>query len=137
MRTYMLDTDICSYIMRKEAAVHRRLLEELRAGSKIVISATTYSELLFGAKMPKTPKRWLDALDTFLANCVDGVLPVNAAVVERAAEIQYELRKKGEPIGINDVTIAAHAITENCICVTNNTREYGRVPGLVLENWAQ
>ena len=68
MRTYMLDTDICSYIMRKEAAVHRRLLEELRAGSKIVISATTYSELLFGAKMPKTPKRWLDALDIFLAN---------------------------------------------------------------------
>ena len=135
MSSYMLDTNICSYIMRKDVSVIYRMAEKVRAGSKIVISAMSYSELLFGAKMPKAPKRWLDALDKFVPG-LDGILPVDAKVIEKGADIQYELRKKGKQIGVNDAIIAAHAITANCICVTNNTREFARVPGLVLENWA-
>ena len=130
----MLDTNICSYIMRKEEDVLRRLAEEVSAGSRVVISAAAYSELLFGAKMPKAPKRWLDALDK-LMDCIDDILPVDAKVIEKGSDIQYELRKKGKQIGVNDAIIAAHAIISQCICVTNNTREFARVPDLALENW--
>ena len=135
MKSYMLDTNICSYIMREDGASYRRLEQEVLAGSKIYISVVAYYEMLRGAIQPRAPKRTMALLDVFVSG-IDGVLSLDSGTAKMAAEIQRQLLKDGTPIGENDALIAAHAITANCICVTNNTREFARVPGLVLENWA-
>lgn len=134
-KTYMLDTNICSYIMRHRADVYGRFLNELRAGSNIVISVITYVELSTGANLPKAPKTARAKLGKFLP-MIGGIIDLDVGTADAAAEIERVLAAKGQRIGFSDTLIAAHAITANCICVTNNTREFARVPGLVLENWA-
>ena len=134
MKTYMLDTNICSYIIRKYPDVIRRLEEETQSGdTKIVISAVAYAELMHGAANPRTPKNVLHSIREFVL-LVDGIIPLDASDVELSAAIQHELLKAGEQIGFNDSLIAAQAIRGKCICVTNNMREFARVPDLMLEN---
>lgn len=135
MKPYMLDTNICSYIMRRDETVFRRFTEKARAGAKIVVSVVAYAELVYGSRLPKAPKRIRFALEELVYG-LDGILSLDAATADLAGDIQHALWKSGAQIGYKDALIAAHAITANCICVTNNTREFARVPGLVLENWA-
>lgn len=135
MKTYMLDTNICSYIIRRNPDVIRKLEEETQFGeAKIVISSVAYAELMHGAANPRAPKSVLRDIRE-LVLMIDGIIPLDASDVELSAAIQHELLKSGEQIGFNDSLIAAQAIRGNCICVTNNTREFARVPGLMLENW--
>lgn len=134
-RKYMLDTNICSYIIRQRPeAVILRLHQEKQSGSRIVISSMVYAELFYGIINPKAGKALRHKLEAFVAN-LDNVLPLDAAAVAHGAMIQAELLKSGNPIGFVDSLIAGHAIREGCICVSNNTREFARVPGLALEDW--
>lgn len=95
MNSYMLDTNICSYIIhRRPESVFRRMAEEVQAGSNIVISAIVYSELLYGATKPKAPKRLKDMLDEFIGG-IDSILPLSAEAVEMDAKIQQDLQRKG------------------------------------------
>lgn len=128
----MLDTNICIYLINQRPA-HVRLHFEQHPVGDIGISAITAGELAYGvAKSGSARNR--AALETFL-------LPLEiAAFDERAmwryAELRCALEAAGTPIGPLDTQIAAHALTLGCTLVTNNLREFDRVAGLALENWA-
>ena len=132
MISYMLDTNICIYIINaRPPAVLERFRRE-RLGS-IVISSVTAAELAFGvAKSGSARNR--EALEMFLAPLE--VLPFDASAIWHYGDLRAALERRGEPIGALDTMIAAHAMASNTILVTNNTREFARVAGLRLENWA-
>lgn len=134
-KIYMLDTNICSFIMREQPeAVRKRLAQAVLRGHRIVISAITYQEMRFGATGPKaSPAQLVDELCTRL----DAVLPWDRAAVDATTEIKVALHLAGTPIGPNDTAIAGHAIAAGAVLVTNNVREFERVPGLVLEDWVK
>ena len=132
MPRYMLDTDICSYIMKhSNDAVLKRL--STVPVSDVCISVITKSELVFGVEV--SPRRQQDAaaLSAFLKYIQILDFPDEASL--HYARIRAELRKSGTMIGANDLFIAAHARSLGLTLVTNNTREFGRVSRLVVENW--
>ncbi|EBQ8981044.1 VapC toxin family PIN domain ribonuclease [Salmonella enterica subsp. enterica serovar Albany] len=134
-KTYMLDTCICSFIMREQPdAVLKRLEQAVLRGHRIVISAITYSEIRFGATGPKASPRHVQLVEDFCAR-LDAILPWNRAAVDATTEIKVALRLTGTPLGPNDTAIAGHAIAAGAVLVTNNVREFARVPGLVPEDW--
>ena len=136
-KTYMLDTCICSFIMREQPDVVRKRLEQaVLRGHRIVISAITYQEMRFGATGPKASPRHIALVDAFCAP-LDAILPWDRAAVDTTTDIRVALRLAGTPIGPNDTAIAGHAIATGAVLVTNNTREFERVPGLVLEDWVR
>ena len=132
MARYMLDTDTCSYIMKRsnQAVLHR--LQAITV-SDVCMSVITKSELLHGVEV--SPRRIHDAaaLQAFLPHVEVLEFPSDAA--SHYAQIRSELRKRGQMIGANDLFIAAHARSLGLRLVTNNTAEFGRVRGLRLENW--
>ncbi|OAA10913.1 tRNA(fMet)-specific endonuclease VapC [Klebsiella pneumoniae] len=89
----------------------------------------------FGAIGRKAPPRHAQLVDAFCAR-LDSVLPWDRAAVDATTEIKATLAAAGTPIGPNDTAIAGHAIAAGAVLVTNNVREFARVPGLVLEDWA-
>ena len=105
-------------------------------GDRIVVSAVTYAEMRFGATGPKASPRHIQLVDAFCAR-LDAILPWDRAAVDATTDIRVALRLAGTPIGPNDTAIAGHAIAAGAILVTNNTREFERVPGLVLEDWVK
>jgi len=131
---YMLDTDISSYIMkRSDEAVLRKL--RTVAVSDVCISAIVRSELMYGVEM--SPRREKDqaALDEFLRHVEVLDYPSDAAL--DYARIRADLKRRGAMIGANDLLIAAHARCLGLTLATNNTREFGRVEGLKIENWTE
>src|SRR5450830_1227146 len=128
----MLDTNICIYVINvRPPSVLERFRRE-RLGS-IGISSVTAAELAFGvAKSGSARNR--EALEMFLAPLE--VLPFVASAIWHYGDLRAALERRGEPIGALDTMIAAHAMASNTILVTNNTREFARVAGLRLENWA-
>ena len=134
MPRYMLDTDTCSYIMRRASDT---LLKRLRKTpvSDVCISVITKSELLFGVEI--SPRRQHDqaALEAFLRYVEVMDFPDEAA--PHYANIRGHLKTRGTMIGANDLLIAAHARCLGLILVTNNTREFARVPKLKIENWTK
>lgn len=132
MPRFMLDTDTCSYIMkRSNHAVIKRLGEV--PVSDVCISVITKSELLFGVEL--SPRRQLDeiALNAFLTYVEVLDFPDQAAL--HYAKIRADLRTRGAMIGANNLFIAAHARSLGLTLVTNNTHEFGRVQGLTVDNW--
>ncbi|EGN2330915.1 type II toxin-antitoxin system VapC family toxin, partial [Escherichia coli] len=108
-KTYMLDTCICSFIMREQPeAVLKRLELAVLRGQRIVVSAITYSEMRFGATGPKASPRHVELVDAFCAR-LDAILPWDRAAVDATTEIKVALRMAGTPIGPNDTAIAGHA----------------------------
>lgn len=101
---------------------------------RLVVSAITYAEMKFGAVGKKaSPKH--EAIVAAFMERVDGVLPWDQASVDATTEIKKALAKAGMPIGVNDAAIAGNAIASGCVLVTNNTREFNRVPDLHVEDW--
>ncbi len=136
-KTYMLDTNICSFIMREQPeAVIKRLEQAVLRNHRIVVSAITYAEMRFGAIGRKAPPRHAQLVDAFCAR-LDSVLPWDRAAVDATTDIRVALRLAGTPIGPNDTAIAGHAIAASAVLVTNNVREFARVPGLMLEDWVK
>ncbi|AOI70360.1 PIN domain-containing protein [Burkholderia ubonensis] len=135
-KLYMLDTNICSYIMRERPPVVLSRLQSCVGGQhRIVVSAVTYAEMRFGAIGKKASPKHADLVTAFVSR-LDGVLPWDAAAVDATAAVRAELAARGTPIGANDASIAGHAIAAGAVLVTHNTREFGRVDGLSFEDWA-
>ena len=135
-RTYMLDTNICSYIMRERPeSVLTELQSRVMLRDKIIISAITYAELRFGAIGKKSSRKHNIIVDEFMAR-IDAVLAWDKGAVEATAQIKKYLSDQGTPIGNNDTMIAGHAVSEGCILVTNNRKEFDRVPDLEVEDWS-
>ena len=134
MARYMLDTDTCSYIMKRSS---ESVIKRLRAVpvSDICISVITKSELLYGVEV--SPRRTQDAnaLQSFLPHVAVLAFPDDAAA--HYAQIRADLRKRGQMIGANDLFIAAHARSLGLRLVTNNIDEFQRVKGLAVENWTR
>ncbi|MGL5422861.1 MAG: type II toxin-antitoxin system VapC family toxin [Serratia fonticola] len=136
-KTYMLDTNICSFIMREQPeAVIKRLEQAVLRNHRIVVSAITYAEMRFGAIGKKGSPRHAQLVDAFCAR-LDAVLAWDRAAVDATTEVKAALSAAGTPIGPNDTAIAGHAIAADAILVTNSTREFARVPDLKLEDWVK
>ena len=132
--TYMLDTNTCIYAMKnKPEKVLQRLKAEMNEG--VCISSITLAELEYGMKHSSDPVKNEQALLRFLVPL--SILPFGAAAASAYGEIRAYLQSKGTPIGPLDMLIAGHARSEDMVLVTNNVREFERVPELTVENWAE
>ena len=130
---YMLDTNICIYIIKhKPEKVIERFLK--LDPKEICISSITFAELSYGAEKSLEKMKNHIALTLFLSNIEIKSFDMKAA--EEYGYVRAELETKGLPIGPLDTEIAAHARSLGLILVTNNTREFERVEGLNVENWA-
>lgn len=133
----MLDTCICSFIMREQPeAVLERLEQTVLRRHRIVVSVITYAEMRFGCTGKKASPRHAQLVDAFCSR-LDAVLAWDRAAVDATTEIRAVLAAAGTPIGSNDAAIAGHAIASGAILVTNNVREFERVPGLQYEDWVK
>jgi tRNA(fMet)-specific endonuclease VapC len=133
MFRFMLDTDTCSYILKRS---HPAVMKRLQAIpiDEVCISAITKAELLYGAEV--SPRKETDraAVDAFLRHVA--VVEFSSDAAGHYAEIRADLKRRGAMIGAHDLFIAAHARTLGMTLVTNNVREFRRVRGLAIENWA-
>lgn len=129
---YLLDTDMCSYLARGRPEAVRERFETLSVGD-LGMSSVTYGELAFGCQIH--PNR--EALASLLERLVEliPVLPLTQAVGLEYARVRAHLKLKGTLIGPSDLWIAAHARAEGLTLVTNNVKEFKRVPHLSVENW--
>ncbi|GAB7140380.1 type II toxin-antitoxin system VapC family toxin [Deferribacterales bacterium RsTz2092] len=131
---YMLDTNICIYIIkRKPQAVYRRLCA--LSPNNICISSIVVSELFVGVEKSSKPNENRDALWAFLSPF--SVLDYGLAEAKIYGGVRAELERSGNIIGAYDMMIAAHAINLSAVLITNNIREFERVRGLQIENWAK
>lgn len=129
---YMLDTNICIYIMKKNPP---QVLEKFLAlnPNEICISSITHAELEFGVCKSNSVAKNLMALRIFLAGIK--ILPFDETAAIDYGDIRATLERRGTPIGANDLLIAAHARSLHLTLVTNNLKEFNRVDGLQVENW--
>ena len=130
---YLLDTDICIYIHRQRPPKVLARFQKLTPG-EAAISVITWGVLRCGAQKSSRRDTVLGLLDEFAALVPVLALPETAGASYGA--IRAALEKRGEPIGNNDLWIAAHARASNLTLVTNDQREFARVPGLTVRNWA-
>lgn len=130
----MLDTNMCIYIIKKKPAHVLERFQKSRI-SDIGISSITLSELVYGAVKSSKPEQNHLALAQFAAPLE--ILAYDHSASPFYGHIRYHLERRGTPVGALDMLIAAHALSAGCILVTNNEREFQRVPGLKIENWAE
>ncbi len=128
----MLDTDTCVFVMRGPSENLRVKLLTTPIDQQ-AISVVTLAELVFGIKVSSQAKLNRAALDAFVKHLT--VLEWPEAAAEHYGEIRAHLQKRGQMIGANDLFNAAHARSIGAVVVTNNEREFRRVPGLKVENW--
>jgi tRNA(fMet)-specific endonuclease VapC len=129
---YLLDTNICIYIRQRRPDVVLRRFQKLRPG-EAALSVITYGELLYGAAKSEQRRDALERLRELIHLLPALSLPEMAA--EAYGKIRAELESKGQMIGNNDLWIAAHAVAAGLTLVTNNEKEFRRVPGLKIQNW--
>ncbi len=133
MLKYMLDTNIAIYVIK------RRPIEMLKAfnqhAGQLCISSITLAELLHGVEKSRFVEQNLKNVENFISRLE--VLEYGYKAASHYGDIRADLERKGTSIGVNDLHIAGHARSEGLIIVTNNVREFERVPGLRLENWVK
>ncbi len=129
---YMLDTNICIFIIKNKPETVIRKFMEYDAGD-ICISAITYAELVHGVEKSAAREKNRIALTVFLSEIQ--IIPFDDAAAQAYGAVKAELQRRGTPIGPLDTLIAAHAKALKVVLVTNNTREFSRVDGLVVEDW--
>lgn len=129
---YLLDTNICIYIAKQQPPKVLKKFQTLKVG-QVAMSVITYGELTYGACKSNAYKKTMRLLNelTELIPALD--LPETAA--QQYGAVRAELEAKGKIIGNNDLWIASHALSSNLILVTNNVKEFKRVPKLKVENW--
>lgn len=130
---YMLDTNICIFAIKKRP---EKVLAHLQAHrpSEICISSITYAELCHGVEKSQAKDRNLLALTLFLSSI--SILPFDGSAAQEYGKVRAALEQQGTPIAPLDSLIAAHAKSLDMTLVTNNTREFRRVEGLKIEDWA-
>ncbi len=129
---YMLDTNICIYVIKQKPAA---VIERFRKTdiSEICISSITLSELFYGVSKSSKPEQNFMALTQFVAPLE--ILSFGGEAAQYYGDLRAHLEKQGTPIGSLDMLIAAHALSLTSILVTNNEKEFKRVPNLNIENW--
>jgi tRNA(fMet)-specific endonuclease VapC len=131
MLKYLLDTNIVIYVIK------RRPIEVLSIfnanANRMAISVVTLAELLHGAEKSAQPASNLAVVEDFCSRLQ--VLPYLPKAAQHYGSIRTSLEIMGQPIGVNDLHIAAHARSEGLVLVTNNVKEFAKVPALQIENW--
>jgi tRNA(fMet)-specific endonuclease VapC len=130
---YLLDTNICIYIRQRKPEEVLRRFRKLRPG-EAALSVITYGELLYGAAKSAQRTAALERLRELIH--LLPALPLPEGAAETYGMLRAELESKGEMIGNNDLWIAAHALASGLTLATNNEREFRRVHGLKVQNWA-
>ncbi|MBZ9781622.1 tRNA(fMet)-specific endonuclease VapC [Pseudomonas sp. REP124] len=133
MIKYMLDTNICIFTIKNKPQVVREAFN--RHYGQLCISSVTLMELVYGAEKSAAPEKNLAVVEGFVARLE--ILPFDNEAAEHTGIIRSELTKSGTPIGPYDYMIAGHARSRGFIVVTNNLREFQRVPGLRVEDWVE
>ncbi|MDD5285698.1 MAG: type II toxin-antitoxin system VapC family toxin [Desulfuromonadaceae bacterium] len=129
---YMLDTNICSYILKNHPAAVKQKFKEVGAGN-ICISAIVLAELYYGAARHSKGIVIRREIDNFVSRLV--VIPWDENAADHYGAIRASLEKAGTLVGAMDMLIAAHAKSCDATLVTNNLREFDRIKGLTLLNW--
>ena len=131
MLTYMLDTNICIYVMKTYPPA---VLEAFnRLAEQLCMSSITLGELHYGAEKSMRRAENLTAIEHFVARLE--VLPFAAKAAAHYGQVRAELERAGTPCGAHDMQIGGHARSEGLVVVTNNMREFARMPGVRVENW--
>ena len=128
---FMLDTDMCIYLINERDEALRERFEENAAA--VVISSITYAELCYGVAHSRRVESNAHELNAFCRGLA--IRPFDADAGAHYGEIRHALARRGRLIGANDLLIAAHARCVAATLVTNNEAEFGRVPDLKVENW--
>ena len=129
---YLLDTNICIYIAKHNPPEVRERFAR-HAARELAMSVVTLGELRFGAEKSQSRERALTSIQTLTSLIT--VAPLPEAAGEHYGQVRAALQASGQIIGNNDLWLAAHARAAGWILVTNNEREFVRVPGLQVENW--
>ena len=131
MLRYLLDTNIVIYVLKRRPV---EVLSTFNANaSRMAMSSITLAELLHGAEKSSRVSENLAAIEDFCSRLA--VLPYGPKAAQHYGAIRAALEKLGQPIGVNDMHIAAHARSEGLVLATNNMGEFARVPALEAENW--
>lgn len=130
---FLLDTDTCIYALKQDRGVLEQLLSKRR--DEIVVSVITEAELRTGAAKSSSPVKTLRLLENFLRPLAVAEFTSDDAIAY--AHVRAKLERAGTPIGPLDTLIAAQAVARKLTLVTNNEREFLRVPGLDVENWSR
>jgi tRNA(fMet)-specific endonuclease VapC len=131
MLTYMLDTNICIYVIKNYPQDLREKFNAL--AEQLCISSITLGELHYGAEKSARREHNLTAIEHFVARL--DVLPFAEKAAAHYGQVRAELERAGTPSGPHDMQIGGHARSEGLIVVTNNMREFTRMPGVRAENW--
>jgi tRNA(fMet)-specific endonuclease VapC len=128
----LLDTDILSELFKGHNLVKSRAAEYMREHSRLTISHITKYEILKGLKAKKAQKQ-IDAFTKFCTSNI--VLPISDNAIVKAADMYASLKEQGELISDGDILVAAIAVTNDLVLVTNNTNHFSRIKDLKLDNW--
>ncbi|RJF78627.1 type II toxin-antitoxin system tRNA(fMet)-specific endonuclease VapC [Rhodopseudomonas palustris] len=131
MLTYMLDTNICIYVIKTHPPALREKFNAL--AEQLCISSISLGELIYGAEKSARRVENLDRVTSFVARLE--VLPFADKAAAHYGQLRAELERAGTPCGAYDMQIGGHARSEGLIVVTNNMREFARMPGVRTENW--
>ncbi len=132
MTRYMLDTDMCSYIIKERPVSVLQHFQELNM-EDICVSIVTYAELMYGVERSSS-KRINHSVIKDFTRYLD-IISWNLGAADEYAVLRTDLEAKGTPIGAMDMMIAAHSKSINTILVTNNQKHFSKVKGLAIENW--
>ncbi len=130
---FLLDTDTCIHALKHHAAVLNNLLAQSRAD--IALSVITEAELRTGAAKSASPVKTLRLVENFLRPL--SILEFTSDDGAAYAQVRAKLERAGKPIGPLDTLIAAQAVSRRLVLVSNNQREFSRVAGLHIQNWAR
>ncbi len=133
MLRYMLDTNICIFTIKNRPQRVREAFNRFQ--DRLCVSSVTVMELIYGAEKSASPEKNLAIVEGFSSRL--GVLPYDEPAASHTGELRAELGRLGTPIGPYDALIAGHARSRGLIMVTNNRREFDRVPGLRVEDWTK
>lgn len=132
MLKFMLDTNICIFTIKHKPQIVREAFRQ--HSGQMCISTVTLMELIYGAEKSSSPGKNLEVVEGFAARL--DVLDYDHEAAEHSGQLRAELARAGTPIGPYDLMIAGHARSRGLVLVTNNQREFERVPGLRLEDWS-
>lgn len=132
MLKYMLDTNICIFTVKNRPQHVREAFN--RHHGQLCMSSVSLMELIYGAEKSAAPEKNLSVIEGFAARLE--VLAYDQIAAAHTGQLRAELARGGTPIGPYDQLIAGHARSRGLILVTNNRREFDRVPGLRVEDWA-
>ena len=133
MKRYMLDTDMCSYIIKEHPESVRQRLQKL-AMEQLCVSVVTYAELIYGVERSSSKRVNRPIVEDFVRHL--DVMDWDTDAADQYGVIRAELEAAGTPIGAMDMMIAAHAKSIKAVLVTNNQKHFARIKGLKIENWA-